>query len=186
MFEFEQLCDYTSVIPLTADPPDEARWYAVQTRARHEKKVDQQLQEKRVTTFLPLIAQMHRWSDRRKLVQLPLFPCYTFVQMGASVGARILVRRTMGVVGFVGVHGEALPIPDKQIEDIRTLLAHTVPCVPYPFLRLGQRVRIRGGCLEGIEGILVGKNSDRSLVVSVELIQRSVAMRIEGYDVEMI
>jgi transcription antitermination factor NusG len=87
-------------------------------------------------------------------------------------------------VGFVGICGVGLPIPDKEIEDIQTLLAQNVTCALYPFIRMGQRVRIRGGCLDGVEGILVAKNSDRNLVVSIELIQQSVAVRIDGYDVE--
>jgi transcription antitermination factor NusG len=88
------------------------------------------------------------------------------------------------VLAFVGIHGAGIPVPDKEIEDIKTLLTHDAACTPYPFLKLGTRVRIRGGCFDGVEGILVGKNRDRSLVVSIELIQRSVAVRIDGYDVE--
>jgi transcription antitermination factor NusG len=142
------------------------------------------LQDKGVTTFLPQVTQVHRWSDRRMLVQLPLFPCYAFVHVARSVEIRHAVLQTSGLIGFVGIRGVGIPIPDKEIEDIQTLLAHNVTCAFYPFLRVGQRVRIRGGCLEGVEGILLAKNSDRSLVVSVELIQRSVAVRIDGYDVE--
>ena len=143
-----------------------------------------QLEEKGLTTFLPLVTEVHRWSDRRKVVELPLFSCYAFVHMAASAEARLDVLQTRGVIGFVGIHGVGIPIPDKEIEDIKTLLARDAPCTPYPFLKLGKRVRIRGGCFDGVEGILVGKNRDRSLVVSIELIQRSVAVRIDGYDVE--
>jgi hypothetical protein len=99
---------------------------------------------------------------------------------------RLAVLQTPGLVGFVGIRGLGLPIPDKEIEDIQTLLAQSITCALYPFIRMGQRIRIRGGCLDGVEGILVAKNSDRSLVVSIELIQRSVAVRIDGYDVETI
>jgi transcription antitermination factor NusG len=171
-----------------AGPPlaavNEPRWYAIHTRARHEKKVTIELQDEGITTFLPLIAQRHRWSDRDKTIQVALFSCYTFVRLEACPQKRVTVLQTPGVLGFVGIRGAGLPIPDKEIEDIQTLLAHNVTCALYPFLKVGQRVRIRGGCLEGVEGILVAKNSDRSLVVSVELIQRSVAVRIDGYDVE--
>jgi transcription antitermination factor NusG len=161
-------------------------WYAVQTHTRHERKVTAQLEEKGITTFLPLVTEVHRWSDRRKVVELPLFSCYAFVHMAHSVEARLLVLQTQGVLGFVGIHGVGIPIPDKEIEDIKTLLAHDPACTPYPFLKVGRRVRIRGGCFDGVEGILVGKNRDQSLVVSIELIQRSVAVRIDGYDVEAI
>ena len=162
------------------------RWYAIHIRARREKKAALQLQDKGVPTFLPLITQAHRWSDRSQLIQLPLFACYIFVRMAASVETRLAVLQTPGVIALVGIHGFGIPIPDKEIEDIKTLLARDAACTPYPFLKLGRRVRIRGGCFDGVEGILVGKNRDRSLVVSIELIQRSVAVRIDGYDVEAI
>jgi transcriptional antiterminator NusG len=163
---------------------NELRWYAIQTRARHEKQVTTHFQDKGISTFLPLIAQTHRWSDRDRTIQVALFSCYTFVRLDAYSEKRLTVLQTPGVLGFVGIRGVGLPIPDKEIEDIQTLLAHNVTCALHPFLNVGQRVRIRGGCLEGVEGILVAKNSDRSLVVSIELIQRSVAVRIDGYDVE--
>ncbi|MBI3669125.1 MAG: UpxY family transcription antiterminator [Acidobacteria bacterium] len=165
---------------------DESRWYALRTYPRHEKKVHAQLRQKGVTTFLPLVSEVHRWSDRKKTIQIPLFPGYAFVRLEATVHNRLYVLRTAGVVGFVGNGGTGLPIPDNQIEDIQKVLAHNIPCVLYPFLRVGQRVRIHSGCLEGLEGILVTCNSDRSLVVSVEAIHQSLAIRIEGYDVEIL
>jgi transcription antitermination factor NusG len=171
-------------LPIPALAVEEARWYAIQSRARHEKMVALRLQDKGVTTFLPQVTQVHRWSDRRKLVQLPLFPCYAFVHVAPSVETRLAVVQTSGVIGLVGIHGIGIPIPDKEIDDIRTLLAHDADCAPYPFLKVGRRVRIRGGCFDGVEGILVAKNSDQTLVVSIELIQRSIAVRIDGYDVE--
>ena len=95
--------------------------------------------------------------------------------------------QTPGVIGFVGsLPGAAVPIPNKEIEDIETVLTHNVTCTLYPFLRVGQHVRICGGSLKGVEGILVAKKSDRSLVISMEAIQRSVAVQIDGYDVEVI
>jgi len=96
------------------------------------------------------------------------------------------VLRTTGVFGFVGAKGNGAPIPDKEIEDIQTLIGASVPFSLYPFLQVGRRVRIRGGCLNGIEGILVAKNEDQSVVVSVELIQRSLAVRVSGFSLEMI
>jgi transcription antitermination factor NusG len=113
-----------------------------------------------------------------------LFDCYTFVCLEAYVQKHRQILETPGVIGFVGIRGAGLPIPDKEIEDIRTLLANNIPCSPYPFLGTGRRVRIRGGCMDGLEGILVAKNSDQSLVVSIDMIQRSVAVRIDGYGVE--
>jgi transcription antitermination factor NusG len=167
-------------------PAQKLRWYAIHTRARHEKKVSTQLQAKGVTTFLPQITQRHRWSDRYKTIQSALFSCYTFVHLDGRSERRQVVLQTPGVVGLVGIHGAALPIPDKEIENLQALLSRNLTCALYPFVKVGQRVRICGGCLDGVEGVLVAKNSDRSLVVSIELIQRSVAVRIDGYDVEMI
>ena len=92
--------------------------------------------------------------------------------------------RTPGVAGFVGSQGRGTPIPDKQIEDIRVILDNDVPFEPYPFLQINRPVRIRGGSLDGVVGTLVAKNSDQSLVVSVDLIKRSISVRVSGYEVE--
>ena len=164
----------------------DAVWFAVQTRSRSEKKVALQFQTKGIETFLPLLKEVHHWSDRRKLVQQPLFPNYVFVHITPSPESRPPILSTLGVCGFVGNRGAGLPIPEKQIIDIRTVVTNPVPFIPYPFLRVGQRVRVRGGCLDGVEGTLVSKNSDHTLVVSVELLSRAVGVRIEGYQVEAI
>ena len=97
---------------------------------------------------------------------------------------RLRVLQTPGVLGFVASAGQALPIPDKQVEDIQKAFLNRVPCWPHPFLRIGQRVRIRGGCLDGIEGLLLASNSDRSLLLSIAPISQSLRISIEGYDVE--
>ena len=89
-------------------------WYAVQTRSRHEKMVARQLEGQGFATFLPLTHQLRQWSDRRKLVELPLFPGYTFLRMIYQPEHRLRVLSTEGIVGFVGVHGQGMPIPDRQ------------------------------------------------------------------------
>ncbi len=184
MSSIQQFGESTRAEPGPAATVEESRWYAIHTRAHHEKSVTAQLERTGVTTFLPLIRQTHRWSDRQKTIQCVLFDCYTFVCLDSYLQNHLQILKTPGVFGFVGIRGVGLPIPDKEIEDIRTLIANDIPCTPYPFLRTGRRVRIRGGCMDGLEGVLVAKNSDQSLVVSVEMIQRSLAVRIEGYDVE--
>jgi transcription termination/antitermination protein NusG len=166
--------------------PRAFHWFALATRSRHEKKVLALLEAKGIETFLPLLSQLHRWSDRKKLVRVPLFPGYLFVRLDGTVETRGRALEARGIVGFVGSGGRGLPIPDKQIEDIQTVLASQAPCALFPFLRAGQRVRIRGGCLDGIEGLLVARNDDRSLVISVEPILQSVAIRIEGYEIEVL
>jgi transcription antitermination factor NusG len=95
------------------------------------------------------------------------------------------VLRTEGVLRFVAFGTETNPVPARQIDDLKKLLSHKVPCSLHAFLRVGQRVRIRGGCLDGLEGILE-QNQEKSLVISIESIQRSVAIKIEGYELELV
>jgi len=171
-----------------APPPlasiDEGNWFAVHTRARHEKAVQERLQEQGIATFLPLVTEVRRWSDRRKSVQLPLFNCYLFARVNPNNEHRQRVCRTLGVFGIVGARGAGLPVPEEQIEAVRILLAHRLPWSNHPFLKAGQRVRIRGGSLDGLEGVFLSRNGDRTLIISVDAIQRSLAVRIEGYDVQ--
>jgi transcription antitermination factor NusG len=175
----------TQLPPLSC-APDELNWYAVHTKARHEKRVAAQFEDKRVCTFLPLLHQIRRWSDRRSKVEVPMFSCYAFVRMAQTVEQRLKVLHTPGVLGFVGSERQGTPIPDEQIESLRTAISENIPCFPYPFIRAGRRVRIRGGSLDGVEGILVRQGVDQSLVVSVELLRRSVAIRVEGYEIDLV
>jgi transcription termination/antitermination protein NusG len=161
-------------------------WYAVQTCSRHERVVDAQLREQGVSTFLPMLTQIRRWSDRRKLVEFPLFSGYVFVHTTVSPQIRRIVLFSRGVARFVAVRGEPLPIPDEQIDNVKELLAKNIRCAAHPFLKVGQRVRIHGGSLEGLEGILVAHDGVRKLVISVNAIERSISIRIDGYDVEVL
>jgi transcription antitermination factor NusG len=168
--------------------PDQAQaqWFAIHTYPRHEKRVAGELVHKGVEVYLPLIARRHQWSDRQKLVELPLFPCYTFARITPSTEARVKILRTSGVIGLVGAARQGEPIPDSQMENIRILLTNKVPLDPYHFLKVGQRVRVRGGSLDGLEGILVRRNGNRRLVISVESLERSLAISVEGLEVEPI
>ena len=163
---------------------EQAQWYAIRTRSRHEKMVSDQLDKLGVENFLPLVKQTRQWSDRVKDVDLPLFSGYTFVRVALSSPDRLRVLQTHGVAGFVGINCSGTAIPENQIQDIRTLLASKVQFEEQPFLRVGQRVRVRGGALDGVEGILSAQNDDHSLVISLEPIQRSLSVRIQGYTVE--
>jgi transcription antitermination factor NusG len=165
---------------------DQSAWFAIQTRPRYEKKISAELQEKGVKAFLPLCSAKHQWSDRRREVHLPIFPGYVFVRIVPVAYARVSVLRTNGVISFVGVRNMGIPIPDSEIEAIQTVFEQGVAFEPYPYLKVGQQVAIRGGCLDGVSGVLMARNGDRSLIISVNLIQRSIAMRIEGYQVEAI
>jgi transcription antitermination factor NusG len=162
-----------------------ANWYAVQTRARNEKVIAERLQEQGLITFLPLVTEIRNWSDRKKKVELPLFSCYVFVKLVyGNNEARMRVYRTNGVFGIVSMRGEAIPIPDEQIEALRTVVTQRIAWSEHAFLKVGQRVRIRGGSLDGVEGVLLSRDGDRTLIISVDAIQRSLAVRVEGYEVE--
>jgi len=161
-------------------------WYGLHTRSRHEKIVAQRLEERGVTAFLPLVTEERRWSDRKKSVQLPLFSCYVFAKFAPQRAERLRVLRVEGVFGLVGDRGEGIAIPDDQIDAVRNLVEGQLPWSSHPFLKIGQRVRIRSGALNGVEGVLVQRNGDRTLVISVDAIQRSLAVRVEGYEVEAV
>jgi transcription antitermination factor NusG len=161
-------------------------WYAVHTRVQHEKAVAYRLRERGVTTFLPTFTEVHRWKDRRKTVELPLFSCYLFVKLMPRNEERQRVLRTDSVLGLVGTQGIGTPIPNEQIDAVRILVKEQLPCCSHPFLKIGQRVRIRGGALGGLEGIFLSRHGERRLIISVDAMQRSLAIQVEGYDVEPI
>ena len=162
------------------------QWYAIRTRSRHEKMVAEQLEKQSIEGFLPLVKRTRKWSDRTKEVELPLFSGYTFVRMALCSPDRLRVLRTHGVAGFVGVRGIGIPVPDGQIENLKILLLNQIPMKDQPFLQIGQRVRISGGALDGIEGMLAARKGERTLVISVESIQRSLSICVDGYRVEPI
>jgi transcriptional antiterminator RfaH len=159
-------------------------WFAVQTRPRHEKKVSLRLREQGIENFLPLHRERRQWSDRQQWIESPLFSHYAFVRIPASSDARVRVLRTSGVVRFAGAPGWGTALPDEQIENLQAIVAQRIPLVPLDFINVGERVRIRGGALNGMEGILTAVKNHRSLIVSVDLIQKSVAIRIDGFEVE--
>jgi len=169
---------------LAIHEPECVRWYALQTRARHEKVVGLRLNGRGMITFLPVVKEVHRWWDRRRVVELPMFSSYLFVRLAMTSEERIRVCRVDGILGFVGFRGQGTPIPDEQIEAVQRLTLQDVGCTTHPFLKVGQRVRIRGGSLNGIEGVLTSQNGHRNLVVSVNAIQRSLAINLKGYEIE--
>ena len=167
--------------PSIAEAP---QWYAIHTRSQHEKSVVSQLEKQGVTSFLPLTTEVHRWSDRRKVVQLPLFSCYAFVHMQFVPELWYKVTQTSGVLRFVGPGREGVPIAESQIEGMKKLLSSNLPYTLCPFLRVGQRVRIRGGALDGLEGIFLSHKGEHTLVISVDGVQKSLAVSIPGYHIE--
>lgn len=166
-------------------PPTEhcdARWYAAYTSANHEKRVAHQLGERNVEHFLPLYASVRRWKDRRVALELPLFPGYVFVRM--ALRDRLRVLQVSGVARLVGFGGLPTELPEEDMAALRAGLARGVRAEPHPFLRIGRRVRMKSGPLQGLEGILMKRKKRARLVVSLELIQRSVAVEVEEADLE--
>jgi transcription antitermination factor NusG len=143
--------------PLT-QPVDES-WFAIETRYRFESKAARQLREKGVEAFLPMRREVRRWSDRKKSIEVPLFPGYVFVRLDGSRVNRLCVLQTEGVLGFVGSHHEPAKIPEAQIRDLQSLLAKKMSCSLHPFLKVGQRVRIRGGAWTGSKAFFLKRTS---------------------------
>ncbi|MGH7792708.1 MAG: transcription termination/antitermination protein NusG [Thermodesulfobacteriota bacterium] len=158
-------------------------WYAVYTKSRHEKVVETVLKSRGVKTFLPLREILSQWKDRKKLINIPLFPCYLFVKIGP---ADIYdVAYTKGVLRIVGCNGTPVAIPAGQIEAIMKVVQNKLKYDPYPYLDEGRDVIIKRGPLQGILGKIVDKKSSKhKLIVSIELIKRSVSIEVDVLDIE--
>ena len=167
-------------------PPQylENRWYAARTKSRHEKKVADHLTGKGIISFLPLYRAQHRWKDRVAKVDLPLFPGYIFVQF--ALKERLKVLEIPGVANLVSFKGEPAALPDQEIETLRQGLSADLYAEPHPYLKVGRQVRIKGGPLRGLEGILERKKEDSfRVVISIDLIMRSVLVEVAMGDVEL-
>ena len=162
------------------------RWFAVWTRSRQEKTAAATLESLGVSHFLPLKTEIRQWSDRTQSIMTPLFSGYLFVRTNLSRDSKLWVLKTPGVVGFVGNSSGPLPIPDEQIENIRTLLSSGLDYSVCPILKEGDRVRVIRGALFGVEGSLLRTNSDSWLVLSVEMIKQSITVSVSRHDVEPI
>ena len=157
-------------------------WWAVYTRHQHEKVVAEMLSAKGFDVFLPLYQSTRRWKDRSKVLSLPLFPGYLFVRGG--------IDRRLQVVTTPGVHmilyrGERVAIvPDAEIEALQRAVDGPFCVEPHPFLKCGTRVRVTRGALAGIEGILIRKKNLFRLILSVDMLAKSVAVEVYSSDVE--
>ena len=160
----------------------EPHWYAAYTCANHEKRVVQQFQRRSVECFLPLYESVRRWKDRRVRLHLPLFPGYVFVRIALKEQLRVL--DTPSVVRLVSFNGLPTALPYEEIEGLRNGLIWRLHARPHPFLNAGRRVRIKSGPLVGMEGILVRTKSNLRVVLSLNLIVRSIAVDIDLADLE--
>jgi transcription antitermination factor NusG len=155
-------------------------WYAAYISANHEKRVAVQLGQRSVEHFLPLYESVRRWKDRRVKLQMPLFPGYVFVRL--ALRDRLQVLQVPGVARLVGFHGKPAALPDEQIEALRNGLGNSLATEPHPYLTAGRRVRVLRGPLAGLEGAVVRRKKRVRFVISVELIQRAVAVEVEEAD----
>lgn len=159
-------------------------WYALYTRSRYEKKVDYQLKEKGVTSYLPLNEVYHRWSDRYQKVQMPLFSCYVFVFMALKDRFRVL--QTDGVIKLVSFNGRPAMIADYEIDAIKRILAEKINVEPISLFTPGKMVRVKQGPLKGIVGSLIQRNHGNRLVIAIDGIQQALSIEIDYRDLEIV
>ena len=152
-------------------------WYAVQCWLRKESMIAAQLEGQGFECFLPKYKSLREWSDRKKEVEQPLFPGYLFCRFDYTQRRPVVV--TPGVLQVVGCGRTPTPIEDREIEAIQIAVASGVPGQPWPYLEVGEKVRIHTGKLSGLEGILVNFKGNHRVVLSVTLLQRSVALEVD-------
>jgi transcription antitermination factor NusG len=173
----ESVCETSRVQDSMAVFP----WFAVQVRGRHEARVADHLQGKGYEWFLPLYKCRKRWSDRVKVVDCPLFPGYLFCRLDPQ--NRLPILMTPGVIRLVGQNGWPTPVDEAEISAIQAAVRSGLPNEPWPFLSVGDRIRIESGPLCELEGIVVKHKGRNRLVLSVTLLQRSVAVEIDSANV---
>lgn len=165
-------------MPLASSP---LLWYAVRTRSRHEKLVRDRLAGLRIEHLLPTVVRLSQWKDRKKEVEVPLFSGYCFARF--CWPDRLAVQTVSGVVGLVGGGQRPEPIPDEEIDALKSLMASELPYDAHPYLREGMVVEVRRGPLEGVRGILLRKAKRHRLVISIHLIQQAAAVEIDASEV---
>jgi len=156
----------------------EPHWYALATRNRHEKKVNQRLQQKGITSYLPLYTTIRYWSDRKKKLNEPLFSCYVFVKI--ALQDRLPVLQTDGAVRLVSFNSVPVPIPESQINSIRLVLREMVSLQRVDYWTVGQRVKVAYGALQGIQGVLQKIKGQSRLVIAIDGIQQAISVEIDS------
>ena len=154
------------------------RWYAIYTRSRNEKKVSMELEERGLEHFLPLVPQLRNWKDRKKIVNMPSFPGYVFVNINISEKIRVL--RANGVVRFIEFNGSPSPIPDAQIEDVRQLLKYPDRVETASYFNCGDPVEITAGPFSGIRGKIIHSRGKQRILVGIEIIQQAISVEIDS------
>lgn len=158
-------------------------WYALYTRSRHEKIVKEELQKKQLETFLPLRKITRQWSDRKKIIEEPLFKSYLFVRIPLSEKLKVL--NTVGVVQFVCNRGaEPVSVPEKELLTIKSFIESSIQIDPFPYLKEGEKVYIRSGPFRGAEGFIVRKARHCRLIISLDVLMQSISVEIDEACVE--
>ena len=171
-------------LEITRNEADGLRWFAVQTRHHHEKRIAERLQQVEIETFLPVHRSVHRWKNGVNAeLELPLFPCYLFTRIKEAQRLRLIQQP--GVIGIAASNTSPTPIGDDEISRLR-LVAEQVKAQPHPYLAVGERVRIIAGPLAGMEGILTRKKHELRVVISIEIIMRSITVEISEFEIEPI
>jgi len=152
-------------------------WFALTSKPRHEKAVAENLHSKGLESFLPLYRARRQWTDRTQAVDMPLFPGYVFCRF--AYASRLAVLNTPGVTSVVGFANVPTPVSDDEIMRIQAIQASGLPAQPWPYIRVGQKARIEHGALAGLEGVLIREKDSLRVVVSVELLRRSVAVELD-------
>ena len=162
------------------------QWYAVRTRSNFEKTIAAELVRKGLDSYLPTLREVHQWSQRKKILDLPLFPGYVFARFVDTPEQRVRVLRTQGAVRILGSSAQIEPVPDFELEAVRRLLESAVPCLRHPFLREGDWVRVKRGPLTDLEGLFVRAKGPGRLLLSISMLSQSVATEIDAHDVEVL
>lgn len=171
--------DTPGLVPSAVAQP--VHWYAAYTRANHEKRAHERLLQRSIDSFLPTYLSIRIWKDRRVRLQMPLFPGYVFIRI--SPHERVRALEVPGVARLVGFKGVPAPLHDQDVACLRVLAQHGI-AQPHPYLRVGRRVRVTSGPLRGAEGILVKRKKNLRVVLSVDLIQRSVVVDVDEADLQ--
>jgi transcription antitermination factor NusG len=171
-------------VDVSAAAPPSTQWFAVYTTHRHEKRVSTLLLDREIETVLPLYKVGRQWKKRAPVVvELPLFPCYLFVNISREARGRVL--SLPGVLSIVGSPNEPWPLRSSEIEALR--LGTKMGVVePHPYLKIGEKVRIKNGPMSGMEGILTRKKNALRFVLTLEAIMRSVVVEVDANDLEII
>jgi transcriptional antiterminator RfaH len=162
----------------------QTQWYALYLRSRFEKRVEEELSRKEIETFLPLIEEVHVWSDRKKKVMEPLFRGYVFVKTDLRNKEAIL--QTDGVVKFVSIRTQPSPIPENQIEWLRRIIGEPVSVKRENYFEVGERVRVTAGPLLGVEGVIIRHQTETRVVISLTAIAQSVSVQVPSGLLEII